>query len=225
VSTNQAPYTGKVPSILEEPRPLAGLEVDGGNLGLDFANTINSRLEPTTDYLRAYDGLIAWAVRVGLLEIEAGRALFDRARTDPRGMDRSLHRAHGLRNAIYRTFSAIAAGEPPASANVQGILRAYGRAAARGSTDGDPGQAPLRWPVGSTLEGVLDPVAYAAGSLLLAADRPTVKECPGCGWLFVDRSRNGNRRWCDMRTCGSRDKMRRYYYRSRVATREQDQPR
>jgi predicted RNA-binding Zn ribbon-like protein len=45
------------------------------------------------------------------------------------------------------------------------------------------------------------------------------RHCCLCGWLFVDRSRNGNRRWCDMRTCGSRDKMRRYY-RSKRSTRD-----
>ena len=204
----------------EELGPLAGLDVDGGNLGLDFANTINSRVEPRTDYLRAYDGLVAWAQRVAVLDSETRHALLGRAATDPDGAARALHRAHALRDAIYRTFSAIAAGAAPPPAFVERILRAYGRAVGRGSLEG--GQSSLRWSVGSTLAGVLDPVAYAAGGLLLATERPKIKECPGCGWLFVDQSRNGTRRWCDMRTCGSREKMRRYYYKSRPPTREPD---
>jgi predicted RNA-binding Zn ribbon-like protein len=206
----------------EEPRPLAGLDVDGGNLGLDFANTINSRVEPMTDYIHAYDGLVAWAERVDILEAPANRALREQAAADPAGMEHALRQAHRLRDAIYWTFSAIAAGEAPPARLVGRILRAYGRAVGRGSLEGRPGNTTLRWPVGSTLAGVLDPVAYAAGGLLLATDHPPIKECPGCGWLFLDRSRNGSRRWCDMRTCGTRDKMRRYYYRSRHSARDQE---
>src|SRR5436309_3396570 len=31
-----------------------------------------------------------------------------------------------------------------------------------------------------------------------------------CGWLLVDRSANGLRRWCDAKACGNRMKVRRY---------------
>ena len=45
-----------------------------------------------------------------------------------------------------------------------------------------------------------------------------VRQCPiesgGCGWLFLDTSRSGNRRWCDMRTCGNRAKARAHYSRA-----------
>ena len=37
-----------------------------------------------------------------------------------------------------------------------------------------------------------------------------VKQCANCNWLFVDRSRNGSRRWCSMDECGVHVKMRRY---------------
>lgn len=43
-----------------------------------------------------------------------------------------------------------------------------------------------------------------------------VKACGGCGWLFVDRTRNGSRRWCISAMCGSRDKARRYYHRKKA---------
>ncbi|MFD0480100.1 CGNR zinc finger domain-containing protein [Nonomuraea thailandensis] len=36
-------------------------------------------------------------------------------------------------------------------------------------------------------------------------------ECPSCGWLFLDTTRNGSRRWCSMAMCGSQVKSRRYY--------------
>ncbi len=39
---------------------------------------------------------------------------------------------------------------------------------------------------------------------------------PTCRWLFLDRSKNHSRVWCEMASCGSRAKMRRY--RDRRAT-------
>jgi len=39
-----------------------------------------------------------------------------------------------------------------------------------------------------------------------------VRECANqeCHWLFVDRSRNRSRRWCDMAICGNVMKVRRF---------------
>jgi predicted RNA-binding Zn ribbon-like protein len=44
-----------------------------------------------------------------------------------------------------------------------------------------------------------------------------LKRCPGpgCGWLFLDHSKNGSRRWCAMATCGNRTKGRRHRARQR----------
>jgi predicted RNA-binding Zn ribbon-like protein len=46
--------------------------------------------------------------------------------------------------------------------------------------------------------------------------------CRNCNWLFIDRSRNGSRRWCDMAVCGNRQKARRYYHRRKPATEEHE---
>jgi predicted RNA-binding Zn ribbon-like protein len=32
----------------------------------------------------------------------------------------------------------------------------------------------------------------------------------GCGWMFLDESRNASRRWCDSRDCGNRERVRKY---------------
>jgi predicted RNA-binding Zn ribbon-like protein len=46
----------------------------------------------------------------------------------------------------------------------------------------------------------------------LGTDRPRLRACGNrrCGWLFIDRSANGRRRWCDPKACGNRMKVRRY---------------
>jgi predicted RNA-binding Zn ribbon-like protein len=46
----------------------------------------------------------------------------------------------------------------------------------------------------------------------LGTEKPRVRACGNrrCGWLFVDRSAGGRRRWCDPKACGNRMKVRRY---------------
>ena len=60
-------------------------------------------------------------------------------------------------------------------------------------------------------------LALDAFALATSPDAERVKTCEGdgCGWLFLDRSRNQSRRWCDSADCGNRDRMRRYYLRHR----------
>lgn len=65
------------------------------------------------------------------------------------------------------------------------------------------------------------PIAVSAVELALSEHLGRVRRCPGddgrCGWLFVDLSKSGTRRWCSMRTCGSRLKSRRQVERLRLA--------
>lgn len=39
------------------------------------------------------------------------------------------------------------------------------------------------------------------------------KVCPQCDWLFVDKSKNQSRLWCDMAVCGNRTKAKAHYAR------------
>jgi predicted RNA-binding Zn ribbon-like protein len=197
--------------IVPEPaRRIAELDFVGGNLSLDFANSINSRVAPVHDYL-AGDGVLAWAERAGVLEPKHARTADEQAASARPAVADAFRLAHDLREAIYGTFSALASGSPPPSAAARRVLRAYGRAVSRGELAQGSDGPRLHWSIPSDPSAVLDQIAFAAGELLLAQDRPLIKECPGCGWLFIDLSRNRSRRWCDMQVCGSRDKMRRYH--------------
>jgi predicted RNA-binding Zn ribbon-like protein len=75
------------------------------------------------------------------------------------------------------------------------------------------------WVLTGDLDELLWPVAVDAWDVLTGPALARVHECPGddgqCGWLFVDTSRSGTRRWCDMRTCGNRAKVRAHYQASR----------
>ena len=61
------------------------------------------------------------------------------------------------------------------------------------------------------LDSVLWPVLWSAASLITSEEASRIRVCGGedCGWMYVDRSRNGLRRWCQMESCGTREKTRR----------------
>jgi predicted RNA-binding Zn ribbon-like protein len=65
-----------------------------------------------------------------------------------------------------------------------------------------------------------DRLAHAAVDLVRTVDLAHLRICPvaegGCGWLFLDRSRNGSRRWCAMADCGTQVKSRRLTERRRA---------
>ena len=55
---------------------------------------------------------------------------------------------------------------------------------------------------------------------MVAMNRPgRLKYCPneGCKWIFYDRTKANTRRWCNDRTCGNRDRVRRARQRDRKA--------
>jgi predicted RNA-binding Zn ribbon-like protein len=67
-----------------------------------------------------------------------------------------------------------------------------------------------------SLDRVLWVVARSAGELLTSDQLDRVRQCAddrGCGYLFLDTSRNRSRRWCSMESCGNRAKARRHYQR------------
>jgi predicted RNA-binding Zn ribbon-like protein len=57
--------------------------------------------------------------------------------------------------------------------------------------------------------------ARSAIRLLANAETERLKICGNCGWLFLDRSRNRSRMWCDMAVCGNRAKASRHYRRKK----------
>lgn len=57
--------------------------------------------------------------------------------------------------------------------------------------------------------------AHSALMLLAGPETERLKICPNCRWLFIDRSRNRSRTWCDMAVCGNRVKANRHYRRRR----------
>jgi predicted RNA-binding Zn ribbon-like protein len=191
------------------------LPLYGERLCLDFANTVDPRhSEHPREFLADYDDLVRWAVHAGALEGSAAAALATAAAHDPPAAVAAFRRAVALREALYATFSAIAAGAPvpaPALERLNAVLASSLQHARL-----VPAPAGFRWTWGgedTDLDRILWPIARSAADLLAEGPLERVRECPGedgCGWLFLDVSKNGRRRWCSMEGCGNRAKARRF---------------
>jgi predicted RNA-binding Zn ribbon-like protein len=196
-------------------------DFDSGALCLAFANTIPDRPQCTSDKLLSYDHLVAWGVQSGTLTRGEAGPLLRAARRYPDLTARAMQSGVALRESVYRIFSSRAAGVDPASDDLAVLNRSLGQAMAHLRVGVDP--AGFRWCWSNdrdVLERVVWPVARSAGDLLVSNDLQWVRECASetCSWLFLDTSRTRRRKWCDMSSCGNREKARRHYRRKKAAS-------
>jgi len=134
---------------------------------------------------------------------------------------RALGRALDLRAALHAVFLAEAEGRPAPAAAAATLGAFVEQAAAHLTLTPERDTWSFRFARVEHPKSPLWPIAWDAARLLTSDDRPPVRRCANdrCRWLFLDESRRGNRRWCDMAVCGSRAKARTYYRRRKAETR------
>ena len=188
------------------------------DLCLSFANTRYWRgSEPATEQLTTPKELGDWlaanasmpGVRSSKKRAEGGIDL-----------DAMFVDALRLREAIYRAFLAIGEGGSPPAHDLEIFNSALRDAPQRLGISAAGGT--YCWIVAlpaASLGGTLAPVIWSAADLLTHAGERRIRRCANdkCQWVFVDRSKGGTRRWCDMSSCGNRAKSHRHYARSKQA--------
>jgi len=178
----------------------------GGHPALDLANTVFHRAEPVADneLLKTVGDVTAWCRSVGLVLQEDAERLAERAGDD------FVEAVRRVRENAWRVFSALAAGEAPPPKALGALLRSAGLASSAelvAFQDAQLGNLSGRW---EEPEAVPAALALLALEALFILPKDRIRSCPRCGWLFVDRSKGGRRRWCSMITCGNREKARRH---------------
>jgi predicted RNA-binding Zn ribbon-like protein len=91
-------------------------------LALSFVNTAEWHAGPEPEErLTSYDEALTWAERENVLDrVQAGR-LLARAREHPSEAGQALQRIVALREALFRTFAAVAGCRPPVAADMQAL--------------------------------------------------------------------------------------------------------
>ena len=174
-----------------------------GELGLlqAFVNTVD--LGDGPEELQQPQAFQAWLVGRGLLEEGLGVEAAD------------LKNGIAVREAVRATIG-VNSGYPLYPVDVATLNEAASasRLRLRFGPDGK-----------SRLEPEVTGVVGAIGRIVAALDTavrdeawPRLKLCgdPACRWAFYDQSRNHSSRWCDMKSCGNRQKARRFRSRAKA---------
>jgi predicted RNA-binding Zn ribbon-like protein len=182
----------------------------GGNLALDFVNTVAYRSDPQRfkDRLQTADEVRQWAIQAGLPDRNAIHSL----------AKAHLRRVRALREELFAIFHAIATHRSISTPALNRLARALQGCRSKQTLVMQGREVRWVWERGAgRVDFLLYPVLMAAVDLLISSSHGLVRQCAGegCGWLFLDRSNAGKRRWCRMADCGNRNKARRHYHRTR----------
>jgi predicted RNA-binding Zn ribbon-like protein len=190
-------------------------EYVSGEIAADLVNTASWTERGIEDeQLTEYDRLLEWAQGAGAIAASTADSLRRVARARPTDAAAALVAAHRVRGIIQEVLSTVAAGRSP---DLTGLNAELARVLPRRQLGGS------QWvwlDAERQLESPLWPVVLAAATLLTSSDAARLRVCAkhDCGWMFVDRSRNGLRRWCSMATCGTTEKSRRRAARARLGS-------
>ena len=194
------------------PAPLPAESVDANRV-LAFVNTLSSRPTDTpVERLVSYDALVDWAREHHLISAAAAERLVAEARRHPHQAATVVTRAKEFREALNALAESIASERHPSTTVLNTVSDYLAAAYANGRLV--PHDGGLQWVAGAddALERILWEIGRATGRLVLSPRLANVRACAAsdCGWWFMDDTKNHSRRWCDMKTCGNREKVRRF---------------
>ncbi|MEU6842439.1 CGNR zinc finger domain-containing protein [Streptomyces sp. NPDC046716] len=169
----------------------------GPVLATSFTGTLSERFGDSVERLPVPERLADWLAVSGLA--------VDSCTAD------QLALARELRESIHAAATAAALGEalPAAAVRVINDRSARGRAAAVLTPGGG-----RHWRLGpqSPVEDALGVIAADAVAVIAGERDGKLALCasPTCRAAFFDTSQSRSRRWCDMNTCGNRQKKARF---------------
>lgn len=204
--------------MIPQPHEWSTLDFVAGELCLEFTNTVGDHSK-TRDVERLTDwgALLEWAVAAGALNATEVQALRKIGGRDAAAAKRSLQSLLHFRSALFRVFSALAAGHAPVGEDLEAVEIAV-LSALRSAHLVRQNQT-FEWTIPeseSPLKALLARIALSTLRLLQGADLSLLRECHRCSWLFIDRSKSHGRRWCRADACGNRARVARHHYRTRA---------
>jgi predicted RNA-binding Zn ribbon-like protein len=189
------------------PRPSnTSLQFIAGNPALDFCNTVADRLGLARERLTSGEAVRQWARTAGILDED-----------EPLELDEAgLEAVRGAREAIYAVMQPLSTGASPDEALLAPLNTRLVSIVSHRALKSEDGGVGWRWTFApETAERLTAPLLTAAAELLASGAWRRVRQCNDkhCGWLFLDQSKAGRRRWCSMADCGNRAKAARHHRR------------
>jgi predicted RNA-binding Zn ribbon-like protein len=146
----------------------------------------------------SYGDFQRWAYLGRVAPAGSGNPLFGYAVAHPQEAENSLARVLALRETLYRIFTARAHDEPVDGNDLELFNQFLSEALSHARVVFHGGMAHWVWEgVENRLDWPLWPIARAAADLLTSENIQRLGQCQddrGCGWLFIDTSKNHTRR-------------------------------
>lgn len=204
-------------------------ELSGGNLALDFVNTVDSRpTEQPNELLPTYTELLSWGRQARVLTRMQELNLLKKASRHPNGAKAARKAAVRLRECLFQIITGVMESKDISA----DLLAKWNRYVQRSIDQYEliPGKQRLSWSNAADplkYDSMLWPVVHSATELLTGPNTDRIRRCAAenCDWLFLDTSKRGNRRWCDMTICGNRAKAQRFYSKKRNLPESMDKKR
>lgn len=184
----------------------------GGVLALDFANAVGD----STERLADVDDLLGWVSFAGVANQVATLRFRSDLHGDRKRAEALLRHARDVRGILRGVGTAMAQGMEPPKGELIRLRDVVAEVVKDAEFSPDlNGSYRLSFENGSAEIAILGPVVWSAVEMLGQGQFERVKQCPKCGFLFFDRSKNNSRRWCDMAACGNRTKLQNFRERRR----------
>ncbi|MRS03700.1 hypothetical protein EG832_10855 [bacterium] len=190
-----------------------------GDPCLDFVNSKvwNTRVQPFTDLFVDYEHIVHWFRHLAILDDEEVLRLLEISKSNLDMTQKAFENIVKLRDTNHRILTSLSHQASPSPQDLERLNGYYSDAMKHRQLMLTPEGMVWIWVnKEDALDWMLWPIAYSTAELLSSERVLRVRECNGCYWMFMDTSRNGLRRWCDMKTCGNRAKAHRQYERAKA---------
>lgn len=193
----------------------------GGLSVLDFLNTCDGRrpgtaLEAVVDKLSSLEDIIHWYLHAGLISADEHQHFLELMQHCSWQQVTAFKELISFREVLYQLLLPVALGNAVDERALDALNEQLVLTAGQRVLVSSPFGTLWCWRACESPQAVtaslIGRVAVQAAALLTGPDRARLKACatPNCDWLFIDLSKNGRRRWCQMNICGSREKARRW---------------
>ena len=190
----------------------------GGARVLDFINTTNGRrpgtaLKVIEERLTSFQFFFEWALHASLVSTEEFEAYKSMVFESPMSYQPDLDAIIAFRECLYSVFYNLSLHRPAADEALQQINQTFQHGVTwrvLRSVDGTPAWG---WKACTSAQELtamlLGRLAIEATNLLVSGDLNGLRSCSStdCDWVFLDLSKNKQRKWCQMSVCGSREKL------------------
>ena len=195
-------------------RTVKTMLLDGGCFCFDFTNTLHSRTDKSTyDYINTYNDILDWSERVKLLPNERLRVLRRYTDQNKKEAEKKLKEILDKREVLYTVFSSIIRNKIYDQSTTEEFNNTLSDSLSKLRLQINKQKINIGWDENEIdLMEPLWAVYKNAFDIITSTPINRIKECKACGWLFLDKSKNNSRTWCNMQSCGSIEKSKRYYH-------------